>query len=188
MKPITLTVRVLNPVTGYSETHTISAYCPICLKHRGRPHLEKTVSLLDGATLLVHEWHNKCGHQDAPETLMSEIGAQCERYGCCVGVSDLFYPYCGRTCLVSASVDLAAELHVASATIEPFAEMAQTVLDACLRAGGTSLTPKMKEDWEEANIRLRSALFSAQINLIEAAQISVAGLTLEASEVAKKAR
>lgn len=177
-KPITLTVRILNPMTEMSHTYTISAHCPQCLKRRGEPKLVQVLTT-EGHTLLLHRWVNKCGHEDTPENLMMEIESQCERDGCTIMASDLHFPYCGQQCMVSMAVDLVSELRAASMALNPLADRIKTLMECSTRDGVIpGITQAFQERLESNSSRTRAALFSAQISLMEAAEIANDGFRI----------
>jgi hypothetical protein len=102
IKPINLTIRYLNPITGLVDTSIISPFCRSCGDDRGKPKITLVIDT-DGKTSLVHRWRNKCGHIDDDNSIYMEIEAQCLAVGCVViAAPDTHYPYCGEGCAVTA--------------------------------------------------------------------------------------
>ena len=183
VKPINLTVRFCNPLTGLVETVLISAFCRLCGRNRGRPKIAQEVDG-DGEPMLVHRWNNKCGHIDTDASIANEIDMQCAGPTCVTLASTgVCYPYCGEECAVHAGLNIIGDLRSVITRLDEVNAVLATMLEMIEHPDLTVVDPVnlegAKQLWWSNCTNTTDAINRAQMNLIEAIAHGSNGYTME---------
>lgn len=181
IRPISLTVRYLNPATARVDTALVSAFCRSCGDYRGKPKITK-IDDPHGEPVLVHRWINKCGHIDDDDSIHMEVESQCFADGCVVMASSaVYFPYCGENCVVQAGLNIVGDLRACSATLEGISAVLATMLDMIdhpeLDVPG--VMDSAVELWRSNCTNTIDAITRAQMTLIEAIAHGMNGYTME---------